>query len=143
MHCIQDTPSVYSHHKTPQQLSLKVTHTGTTTPRTLLTMKEQHHLICNKVFANYHWIPTETVRQINKNVLTLVLCEVCALSRGETRGWSSIKKFPNRFIQGLYAFTSYSSFRNFKMCSCTSKVQILLLFLKTDRFFPSCPCMHL
>lgn len=140
LHFRQDTPSVYSHHKTSQQLSLKVTQTGTITPRTLLTKKQQHYLIYQKVFANYHGILTETVRPINESTLTLVLCEVCALSRDKTWGCSSIKKFPNRLIHRLYAFTSCSSFRNFKMCSSTLKEQILLLlFLKTGRFFSFLP----
>lgn len=140
LHFIQDRPSVYSHHKISQQLSLKVTQTGTITPRTLLTKKQQHYLTYQKAFANYHWILTETVRPINESTLTLVLCEVCALSKGKTWGCSSIKKFPNRLIHSLYAFTSCSSFRNFKMCSSTLKDQILLLlFRKTGRFFSFLP----
>lgn len=92
LHFIQDTSPVCSHHRTAQQLSLQVTQTGTITPRTLVTDKGQHCLICHKGFANYRLILIETVRPMNENIPTLLLCEVCAFSSGKTRGCSSNKK---------------------------------------------------
>lgn len=104
LHFIQDTASIYSHHKTAAAQA--PSDTSTITHRTLFTKKGQHCLICQKGFANYHLILIEAVRPINENIPTLVLCEVCASSRGKTWGCSSIKKFTEQTLNKLMLLPS-------------------------------------